>query len=102
MEPRKDLIVDIEKYLENAINVYNEKGIVEKPKYRSLRNRITSLIETDFESIEKHEYFLDYFNQPERRIRRVLLEKSLEDDYLESGAFLFLLNDLRGIANWLN
>ncbi len=101
METRKDLIEDVEKYLNKATRVYNEKGIVEKSEYRNFRNRISNLKEIDFESLEKQAYFLNYFDQPERWIKRILLEKSLEEDYLEDGAFLFLINDLRGIANWL-
>lgn len=101
METRKELIVDVESFNEINLKLHNEKRTVDKLGYKNLENRILCLTKDDFENSEKYNRFIEFINQPERKIKRMMLEESFKDDYLEIGAYLFLSNDLDGIVSWL-
>jgi DNA-binding GntR family transcriptional regulator len=101
MEIRESLIIDIESFVVDAIELYNAEKIVKKSEYVNLESRISALNKNDFESEEKYEYFLKYFNQPKRSAEKVLLEREFIEDYLKDGKFLWMCNYFTGIVNWM-
>ena len=98
---RKQLISDIETYLKEAIILYNQEGIVLKNIFFELSSRIFYLRKEDFDSKEKYDFFLRFYNQPRRSTERHLLENNFKDDNLYGSKFLWLCDYFEGIKNRL-
>ncbi len=96
---RESLIIDIESFIKNAIELYNVEEIVKKSEYVNLEKRILTLSKNDFESEKKYEFFLKYVNQPHRCVEKVLFEKEFVEDYLKEGDFLWMCTYFRGIVD---
>lgn len=102
MDTPKLLIDDIRNFSNKAVEIQNQYGKIEKTEYFDLMERIHILSVDDFESEDKYNFFLQFFNQNQRSADRDVVKNSLRNgEYLDVGPFLFMCNDLNGIANWL-
>jgi len=102
MEKRKILISDINNFLGKAITQHNSDGTVDKEMYLMLLKRVNEINENDFESLDAYNYFIKFTFEPDRRMKRSLVEKAFDGNFLAGSPFLSLTIDLTGIANWLD
>ncbi len=75
MKKRENLIIEINSFLEDAMELYNSKKRINKFQYLDLENKICSLREDDFDPKEKYNYFLKYLNQTELQTKRNMFQK---------------------------
>lgn len=102
MEKRKTLISEIKNFIEKSISQHNTDGTVNKSEYFNLLNRVSEISDDDFDSLDTYSYFMKFTFEPDRRMKRNLVEKEFEENYLDKNSFLILINDLQGILNWLD
>lgn len=98
---RKTLIINIESFLQESIRNNNEGKHFEKLKFFEIVTGISYLTVNNFDSKEKFQYFLNYYNQPNRRMEKHLIENGITNNNLEGGNFLRMCNYLHGIKNWM-
>jgi hypothetical protein len=65
MDIRKKLIIEINSFLTDAMQLHNTRKLINKNQYLDLESNICSLTETDFDTKIKYNYFLKFINQPD-------------------------------------
>ena len=105
---RENLINDIQSFLIEAFQIYNDKKIVKRSEYLNLETRICNLKEHNFDSEEKFKQFLKYINQLELKDRRNKLVNYFQKNPIKEGYFNnyddpFMVVDayLRTLISWL-
>lgn len=98
---RKTLIINIESFLQESLKLYNVEEIIRKSEYFELESKISCLSKSDFDSEEKFQYFLTYYNQPRRGAEKYLFEKELKQDKVNSDGFLWMQEYLTRIKEWI-
>lgn len=96
------LIDDLKLFAENSRQ--QKPGvdyIVNRKQYFDLIQRVDSLTETDFKSIEKYEIFLSFVNQPQRKSDQLAFERNFTQDRLYGG-YLWMVNHIDNIIRELN
>lgn len=107
MKIRENLIIEINSFLEDAMELYNTEKRINKFQYLDLESKICSLTEDDFDPKEKYNYFLKYINQTEllskRNMFQKLFLKNPDEEFYNDDNLLILLVDtyLRTLISWI-
>lgn len=101
MNNRLNLINNIEFFVDKSMEDYNRNQTVDRNTYFDISQRLKNLTIEDFETEEKHKYFLDYLNQNQRWADKHFFEQHFTENNLPNSLFLWMSNFLRGAANWL-
>jgi hypothetical protein len=107
MDIRKKLIIEINSFLTDAMQLHNTRKLINKNQYLDLESNICSLTETDFDTKIKYNYFLKFINQPELLTKRELFEKIFlnnpDEELYDDNNLLILQVDkyLRTLVDWL-
>lgn len=101
MEKIYILINDIQQFEVESTEQYNINKEINKQQYFNLVKRIDELALEDFNSSEKYEYFLKYWNQDIRKAGRFVISDSFKGNHIDLNSFLILSNDFIGAVSWL-
>ena len=101
MEKIDVLINDIQQFKVESTEQYNINQEINKEEYFYLVKRINELALEDFNSSEKFEYFLKYWNQDIRKDGRFVICNPFEGNHIDINSFLILSNDFIGVLSWL-
>lgn len=107
MEIRENLILEVNSFLNDAMELYNTEKKINKFQYLDLENKICSLREDDFDPKEKYNYFLKYINQSEllnkRNMFQKIFRKNPDEEFHNDENLLVLSVDtyLRTLVDWL-
>ncbi len=101
MEKIDILINDLEQFRVESIEQYNRIKEINQEQYFKLVERIDELAIEDFNSSEKFEYFLRYWNQDVRKAGRFVISNSFKGNHIDLNSFQILSNDFIGAVSWL-
>ena len=101
MEKKDILINDIKQLGIESTEQYNRDKEINQVQYFKLIERLDELKVEDFDSSEKFEYFLRYWNQDIRKAGRFIISNSFKENFIDLNSFLILSNDFIGAINWL-
>ncbi|KUJ62459.1 hypothetical protein AR687_08385 [Flavobacteriaceae bacterium CRH] len=101
MEKINILINDIQQFGVESMEQYNRNKEINREQYFKLLEQIEELECDDFNTSEKFQYFLEYWNQDIRKAGRFVISNSFRENYIDSNSFLILSNDFIGAVNWL-
>lgn len=101
MEKKEILISDIVQFGVESTEQYNREKEINQVQYFKLIERLDELKVEDFDSPEKFEYFLRYWNQDIRKAGRFIISNSFRENSIDLNSFLILSNDFIGAVNWL-
>ncbi|MCX8483029.1 MAG: hypothetical protein ORN50_05565 [Crocinitomicaceae bacterium] len=93
MDKIENIKKQITQFLIDTRKKFNNTDEIDKNEYVTLLTRIDELVAEDFISVEAYNHFFKYWYQEERSTSRLIVQKSLEDKYIESGWYLRLIND---------
>ena len=95
------LINEIQQFEVESTEQYNRHKEINKEQYFKLVKRLDELVLEDFNSSEKFEYFLRYWNQDIRKAGRFVINNSFKGNHIDLNSFLILSNDFIGAVSWL-
>lgn len=101
MNNRLNLIAGLESFAQKSMEQHNRNHTVDRNAYFDLIQHMEALTHADFESEEKHKYFLNYINQMQRKADRHVFELNFTETRLEVGFFLWMSNYISGMVSWL-
>ncbi len=101
MQKIQILINDIEKFQVESTDQYNREKKINLVEFFNLIEQIDGLASEDFNTSEKFELFLKYWNQDIRKLGRLLLSNSLKENSINLNSFLILSNDFIGLLAFL-
>ena len=101
MEKIDILINDIQLFEVESTRQYDSNEEINKQQYFKLVKRIDELALEDFNTPEKYESFLRYWNQDIRKAGRLVISNSFIGNNIDLNSFLILSNDFIGVVSWL-
>ena len=101
MQKKDILINDIKQFGLESTEQYNIDKEINQVQYFKLIERLDQLKVEAFDSPEKFEYFLRYWNQDIRKAGRFIISNSFRENSIDLNSFLILSNYFIGAVNWL-